>query len=273
MRRLLFVDDEPGIRQTLPPILEMHSFEVTSCATVAEALQEITKREFDVLISDLNIGEPGDGFTVVSAMRRVHPKCRTFIITGYPAFETALVAIRAQVDDYIVKPANIPDLISTIEATLESESKKLTPTGGRLSHLFRDRTQEVVSKTLALLKADPKIGSLKLTDRERVDHIPGMLRDLAEMLESKHPDLTPPSALHSAAERGILRRKQGYTIDMVVSEKGLLVRAINDVIQENLLALDLSTLMTDLKWLDESVFLQLEETVKSFSASKALEAA
>ena len=74
----------------MPRILAMHGFEVTSAATVAEALSKIASHPFDVLISDLNIGEPGDGFTVVSAMRRTQPKCFTFIFTGYPAFETAL---------------------------------------------------------------------------------------------------------------------------------------------------------------------------------------
>jgi ActR/RegA family two-component response regulator len=39
---------------------------------------------FDVLISDLNIGHPADGFVVVSAMRRTQPDTLTFILTGYP---------------------------------------------------------------------------------------------------------------------------------------------------------------------------------------------
>src|SRR5437667_421889 len=66
---ILFVDDEDSIRLTLPPLLQSYGFEVTSAATVAEALDLITRHKFDVLISDLNIGHPGDGFTVVSAMR------------------------------------------------------------------------------------------------------------------------------------------------------------------------------------------------------------
>jgi YesN/AraC family two-component response regulator len=41
-------------------------------------------------------------------MRRTKPDCVNLILTGYPAFETALEAIRNQVDDYIVKPAEIP---------------------------------------------------------------------------------------------------------------------------------------------------------------------
>src|SRR6185437_1901780 len=104
-RRLLFVDDEATIRITLSAILSKHGFKVTVAATVAEALQKITSQQFDILLSDLNIGNPGDGLTVVSAMRRTQPEAVTMILTGYPAFETALEAIRQQVDDYIVKPA------------------------------------------------------------------------------------------------------------------------------------------------------------------------
>ena len=106
--RILFVDDEAGIRNTLKPILEQHGFEVTAASTVPEALEHMNHATFDVLLSDLNIGQPGDGFTVVSAMRRVQPGAATFILTGYPDFDTALQAIRSQVDDYLLKPTDVP---------------------------------------------------------------------------------------------------------------------------------------------------------------------
>src|SRR5579864_8799521 len=115
---ILLVDDEPGIRLTLSAILKQEGYSVTATATVSEALREINSKEFDALIADLNIGEPGDGFTVVSAMRRTHPACVNFILTGYPAFESALQAIRNQVDDYLVKPADIGQLMRSLKAKL-----------------------------------------------------------------------------------------------------------------------------------------------------------
>ena len=116
--RILFVDDEAGIRTTLQAILEQHGFQVTTAATVPEALEHLNHATFDVLLSDLNIGQPGDGFTVVSAMRRVQPDAVTFILTGYPDFDTALQAIRSQVDDYLLKPTDVPTLIHAIKRRL-----------------------------------------------------------------------------------------------------------------------------------------------------------
>ncbi len=121
-KRLLFVDDEPSIRLTLPPVLEDYGFEVTAAGSVAEAVDKIESAHFDVLLSDLNIGEEGDGFHVVKAMRRRQPHCITLILTGYPAFESALLAIRHQVDDYLVKPADIDVLVKTINSKLSPQS-------------------------------------------------------------------------------------------------------------------------------------------------------
>src|SRR5207249_10611473 len=90
---ILFVDDEDSIRLTLPPLLQCYGFEVTSAATVAEAVGLITLHKFDVLISHLNIGHPGDGFTVVSAMRSRQPIVLRFILSAYPAFESTLEVI------------------------------------------------------------------------------------------------------------------------------------------------------------------------------------
>ena len=117
-RRLLFVDDEPSIRATLPPILQTRGFEVRTAASVPEALAAIESHKFDILLSDLNLSEEGDGFTIVHAMRAANPNCVTILLTGYPAFESAVEAIHHEVDDYFVKPADLESLINTMERKL-----------------------------------------------------------------------------------------------------------------------------------------------------------
>ncbi len=120
--RVLFVDDEPGIRITMPQILRRHGLSVRAVGTVSHALAEIKSSQFDVLLSDLNIGQPGDGFTVVNAMHCAQPNCVTLILTGFPDVDTALEAIRSQVDGYLTKPAQIPTLMSLIQEKLQQRN-------------------------------------------------------------------------------------------------------------------------------------------------------
>ncbi len=117
-KRVLLVDDEPGIRATLPLILRKHGFEVAVAATVEEAFDKIQNQHFDLLLSDLNIDRVGDGFRVVRAMRDVNPQCVAIILTGYPSLETAIEGIHHALDDYFVKPTNTDALISTMQEHL-----------------------------------------------------------------------------------------------------------------------------------------------------------
>ena len=124
LKRLLFVDDEPSIRATLPVILRRYGFEVTVAGSVAEAQQEIQKKEFDLLLCDLNLQREGDGFEVVQAMREAYPSAVVVILTGYPGLESAIEAIHYRVDDYIVKPTNADELVAALAEKLAERRKK-----------------------------------------------------------------------------------------------------------------------------------------------------
>jgi DNA-binding NtrC family response regulator len=115
---MLFVDDEPSIRLTLPPILEEQGFQVCVADSIASALQEVSSQKFDVLLSDLNISEPRDGFLIVKAARAANPLCVAILLTGYPDFESAVEAINSDVDGYLVKPADVEMLLQTIQEKL-----------------------------------------------------------------------------------------------------------------------------------------------------------
>ncbi len=262
--RLLFVDDEPTIRVTLPAILKLHGFEVTTASSVAEALNYISSSRFDVLISDLNIGQPGDGFTVVSAMRRTQPECVNLILTGYPAFETALKAIQSQVDDYLVKPADIQSLVSTIEARIRE--RQPTPRMGRVRvpRLLRENITEIQGKTLALMRANPELGTLGLSDSQLVDHIPQVLREMADLLDSDEPQVMGEVLTKSAIEHGRHRFRQGYAAPMLVEDIRVAEQAIFDVIQDHILELDLSRLLGDLRVVVDALQCQERESIGAF---------
>lgn len=123
--RLLFVDDEPGIRNTLPVILRRYGFTVTVAATVNEALGQITGQTFDLLLCDLNIEREADGYEVVRAVRQANPDCVVFILTAFPRVESAVEGIHLAIDDYIVKPAKADELVAHLANKLAARRAKV----------------------------------------------------------------------------------------------------------------------------------------------------
>jgi CheY-like chemotaxis protein len=121
-KRVLFVDDEPSIRATLPVILRKHGFEVTVAGSVQESLDKIRNQEFDLLLCDLNIDREGDGFKVVRAMRETNPLCVAIIITGYPTLESAIEGIHHALDDYVLKPTNTSTLVAMMGERLMAKA-------------------------------------------------------------------------------------------------------------------------------------------------------
>ncbi|HKR28817.1 MAG TPA: response regulator [Acidobacteriaceae bacterium] len=260
--RLLFVDDEPNIRTLLSAILKQRGFDVITASTVSEALNLVATQEFDVLLSDLNIGEAGDGFTVVSAMRRTHPNTATFILTGFPAFESALEAIRQQVDDYFVKPANVEAMAGRIIARLNAPpGERARLKTRRLPQVLHEHKDEILASWLESARADARIMSAGLSNKDLADHLPALLDEI--IADSSDLRLSK-DAMIAAQRHGKVRYEQGCTIVAIIREAhilhGVLCRTVND----NLLSADISFLVTDIMRIGEAVEAFLEESLHAF---------
>jgi DNA-binding NtrC family response regulator len=81
---------------------------------VTEALKHIATESFDVLLTDLYMPNPGDGFTVVTAMRHSQPDALTLLVSGYPDVQSAMAAILLEADEVIVKPFDVGKLADLI---------------------------------------------------------------------------------------------------------------------------------------------------------------
>lgn len=265
---VLFVDDEPNIRLTLPTILRMHNFEVTAVATVADALAKISEDRFDVLIADLNIGEPGDGFTVVSAMRRTQPEAVTIIMTGFPAFETALEAIRSQVDDYVVKPATIDRLVEVIQRKLEDHTPHHPLPTKTVASILRENSEQIVERWLSAVRRDPEFNSIALDESARADHIAKVLDEIISRLDTSNRPVSGGSR-DCAIEYGRSRRVSGFTMSMLMGETRVLREVIASVVQENLLAVDLSSVIGEMTKISSFLDSQLSDIVSAYVEEEA----
>jgi len=244
--------------------LERDGFEVVAVANVCEALSRIAAENFDVLLSDLHMPQAGDGFTVVSAMRHTHPHAVTLVLSGYPAMDEALSAIRLQADEVLVKPIEIASLRQIIHERLDNPvaRKRTLPTVSVASILERD-LGTTVQAWMALVERNEELNCIPLSFEERTGHLPGLLGDLIDRLRMP---ATPKANFSLAAhEHGNLRRQQGYTAAMMVEESRILQVSIFSTLQNNLAKVDFSQVLLDVMTIADEVDSQLKQAMASYT--------
>ena len=259
--KILFVDDEETIRLTLPPVLQSYGFSVTCAATVSEALDVIRQQSFDVLISDLNIGHPGDGFTVISAMRSAQPDAVRFVLTGYPAFESALEAIHEEVDDYLIKPTETEPLVEKIRSKLAKRSPAPGILRQRLTQVIRENRESITEHWLQAAKHDPEIAAIPITDSVREYGVPLLLDVVTDVVHGR--EITAEDR-KSYARHGARRHKQSYTVPSLVRETRLLQSSVADCVQNNFDRIEINHLIPDMLHFFGTVEVLLEFSVRAF---------
>lgn len=129
MTKILVIDDEESIRNTLQEILEYEKYEVDLASEGNEGLEFIKQNTYDVILSDIKM--PGlDGIEVLERVIRLQPDAPVIMISGHGNIDTAVEAIKKGAYDFIEKPLDLNRLLITIKnaldkSTLVEETKRL----------------------------------------------------------------------------------------------------------------------------------------------------
>jgi CheY-like chemotaxis protein len=267
MPRVLLADDDDAVRNMLQVTLERDGFEVVAVASVSEALSRIAAEKFDVLLSDLHMPQAGDGFTVVSAMRHTHPQAVTLVLSGYPALDEALSAIRLQADEVLVKPIEIASLREIIRKKLANPvAHRPDPTESVASMLERD-LDATIQDWMALVEQDEELTCIPLSFEDRTGHLPDILADVIYRL--RLPPIAKANVSTAAREHGRLRRTQGYSAAMMVEESRILQVSIFKTLHNNLPRVDFSNVLLDVMTIADEVDSQLKQAMQSYSEPRS----
>ena len=119
--RILVADDEVKICALLKKLLEREGYRVTTVNDGGSALKEMVRQRPDLLISDIQM--PGmDGLELSRRVRNLDADLPIVLITGYASMETAVMALREGVSDYITKPFSIAELKGVVGRILENRA-------------------------------------------------------------------------------------------------------------------------------------------------------
>ena len=107
--RILIVDDEEIVRESLSDWLAADGYAVETAADGPTALERLARGAWSIMLVDLKM--PGmDGLAVLEAARKIQPDVTIVMITAFATVETAVKAMRLGAYDYIVKPFDPEEL-------------------------------------------------------------------------------------------------------------------------------------------------------------------
>ncbi len=121
MSKILVIDDERSIRNTLKDILEYEKYEVDLAEDGIKGIEKIKNSEYDIVLCDIKM--PGmDGIEVLEHLTKLAPDTPVVMISGHGNIDTAVDSIKKGAFDYIEKPLDLNRLLITIRNAMDKSS-------------------------------------------------------------------------------------------------------------------------------------------------------
>ena len=204
MYQLFIVDDEEVVRKGIRELLQSAENQYAICGEASDgelALPMIQELKPDILLTDIRMPFL-DGLELCEMIRAKMPWVHILILSGHDEFEYARKAVSLGVDEYILKPVTMPQLLGSLEKTarkieeerasyftgLDTENASARKRGVMVSHFLNELLDEVFSASDALARAEKELGLTQITDEmiaEMESHVNDINYDVAAAEEKK----------------------------------------------------------------------------------------
>ncbi|MBX3026801.1 sigma-54-dependent Fis family transcriptional regulator [bacterium] len=115
---ILIAEDEEGVRDSLSQVLAEEGYDVVAVPDGSAAIAALGAREFDVILSDLRM--PGaDGLTLLRHAHEVAPQTLVLLMTAHATVDSAVDALRAGAQDYLLKPVLFDEVLHKVQSLIE----------------------------------------------------------------------------------------------------------------------------------------------------------
>ncbi|RCX17840.1 two-component system response regulator YesN [Anaerobacterium chartisolvens] len=164
MRKVLLVDDEPFILDGLKNIIDWkaYGFEISGQALNGEEAYAIFLKEpCDVLITDITMPKM-DGLKLISKVKRLNPDTKFIVLSGYNEFDFVKQGIVLGIENYLLKPVNIEELVSTLTNTLKKLESSV------YSDIYSNENFNILRDNILYRWATDRIDYSELKERSEV---------------------------------------------------------------------------------------------------------
>jgi DNA-binding NtrC family response regulator len=139
--RIIVVDDEEGIRNSLATILKDEGYTVDVAKNGSEAIEKAKVAFYNVALIDIRLPDM-EGTEILLRMRDTVPKIRKIILTGYPSVHNAIEAVNRNADAYILKPVEVEKLLHVIREQLKLQEMERNYSEQRVADFIETRVKE-----------------------------------------------------------------------------------------------------------------------------------
>ncbi|MFN8258005.1 MAG: sigma-54 dependent transcriptional regulator [Bacteroidales bacterium] len=160
MAKILVIDDEKPIRNTLKEILEYEDHQVETSSDGIGGLEMATENKYDIILCDIKMPQM-DGVEVVEKLMEICPDVPVIMISGHATVETAVETLKKGAYDFIEKPLDLNRLLVTIRNALER--KDLIVETQKLKRKV-SKTYEMIGDSTAIKKVKDMIDRVAPTD-------------------------------------------------------------------------------------------------------------
>jgi len=119
LQKLLIVEDDPSVRNTMVTVLELEGYQPEAVASTREAIERLAAEPYTIVISDIYLDER-TGIDVLHAARKQNPDCAVILMTGRGSMETVMAATEGGAFEYLAKPFEMAQMIETIRRAEKS---------------------------------------------------------------------------------------------------------------------------------------------------------
>lgn len=199
---ILVIEDEDQVRQSYEDMFSFFGYEVESVPNGREGMSRITKKDYDIVVTDLNMPEM-NGIEVLKYIKKKKPYIEVIVITGYATLENAIEAMKVGAYDYFAKPIDIEHVrivlskcVQQIQSRKENEElRSLTQRLKELNELkdkFITITNHELRTPVTVLKGYIELIDYFLEDNrneninEAIEIVTETMRELVGIVEQMH---------------------------------------------------------------------------------------
>lgn len=161
MTRLLLVEDDDAMRETVETFLDLEGFAVEAVSSTREALTRLATGNYPLVLSDIYLDER-TGLDVLQKARECNPRCEVILMTGRGSMETVMRATQDGAFDYVAKPFELDALLAVVrraEASLERSGEAVA----RIDDLPATKLIGVSPGMIALFKTMARVAATDAT--------------------------------------------------------------------------------------------------------------